>query len=532
MSATRAAAYAGHVSAPTQTSDRLPFDPDTLAGALTASGPTQTWRSPFASDLTADLPTSTADDVAMAARRARAAQAGWATRSFADRAEVLLRFHDRLLDRLTEFADIVQYDGGKGRLSAVEEVLHTALSARYNGRTAERVLRPRRAAGLVPGLTRIDLHHHPKGLIGVIAPWNYPLTMALSDGLAAVAAGNAVLVKPDAQTPFSTLAAVRLLEECGLPDGLWGVVNGDGAAVGGDLIAAVDYLCFTGSTRTGRIVAGQCAERLIGCSLELGGKNPLIVLNDADVDRAAEGAVRACFANAGQLCVATERLYVDEAVLPGFTETFVARTEALRLGSSTSFDYAMGGLINTAQLERVTAHVEDARAHGATVLTGGRARPDIAPLCYEPTILTGVTNRMQCFAEETFGPVVSIYPVSDEAEVVAAANDSDFGLNASIWTADPARGRRVAALLHCGTVNVNEGFAATFGSIDAPMGGMGSSGLGRRQGPGGILRFTETQSIGTQYAIPLAPSFGVPPATFVRAFTAGLRILRRVGRAG
>ena len=178
------------------------------------------------------------------------------------------------------------------------------------------------------------------------------------------------------------------------------------------------------------------------------------------------------------------------------------------------------------------AHVDDARRPGPAVLSGGRPRPDLGPLFYEPTILTGVTAEMACHDEETFGPVVSVYPVRDEAEAIARANDSEYGLNASVWTGDPARGRRVAAQLQCGTVNVNEGFAATFGSIDAPMGGMKSSGLGRRQGAAGLLRFVEEQSVATQYGIPLAPSLGLAPQTFVRGFTGVLRLLRRLGRAG
>ena len=445
---------------------------------------------------------------------------------------MLLRFHDRLLDRLEEFADLVQYDAGKARLSAMEEVLHAALSARYFALTSERHLRSRRGVGLLPGLTRVDRHHVPKGLVGVIAPWNYPLTMAISDGLAAIAAGNAVLLKPDRQTPFSSLAAVELLRECGLPADLCQVVNGDGGSVGPAVIGAADYVCFTGSTRTGKTVAAQCAEQLIGCSLELGGKNPLLVLADADVKTAAAGAVRACFSNAGQLCVATERLYVAEALLADFTTAFVAKTRALRLGNATDYAYEVGGLMNAAQLERVVQHVDDARRRGATVLAGGRLRPDLGPLFYEPTILTGVTSEMRCYAEETFGPVVSIYPVRDDEEAIARANDSEYGLNASVWTGSPARGRRVAARLRCGTVNVNEGFAGTFGSLDAPMGGMKSSGIGRRQGAAGLQRFAEVQSVATQYGIPLAPSLGLSPQTFVRGFTVAMRLFRRIGRPG
>jgi succinate-semialdehyde dehydrogenase/glutarate-semialdehyde dehydrogenase len=191
----------------------------------------------------------------------------------------------------------------------------------------------------------------------------------------------------------------------------------------------------------------------------------------------------------------------------------------------------MAGLINASQLDRVVGHVEDARAKGATVLTGGRRRTDLGEFVYEPTVLSGVTPEMECYANETFGPVVSIYPVADDAEAVARANDSEYGLNASVWTSDAERGRRVAGQIHCGTVNVNEGFGATFGSIDAPMGGMKNSGLGRRQGRDGILRFVEVQSIGTQSVIPIAPSLGLGAKSFTAAMTGVMRVQKRLGRA-
>jgi succinate-semialdehyde dehydrogenase/glutarate-semialdehyde dehydrogenase len=501
-----------------------------LGGLLTATGPAMELRSPVTGEVIGELPTSTPADVEVGAQLAHRAQSEWAARPIDERARLLLDFHDRLLDRRDYFIDLLQ-SVGKTRLSAAEEVLHVALTARYYGRTARRYLRSERGEGVFPLLTRVDRNYLPKGLVGVIGPWNYPLTMAISDGLAALVAGNAIMLKPDHQTPLVALAAVELLRDAGLPDDVWQVVHGRGAVVGRELIDVSDYVCFTGSTATGRTVAAQCAGRLIGCSLELGGKNPLVILDDADVEAAAEGAVRASFSNAGQLCVSTERIYVAEPLFEPFTRAFVARTQAIRLGNALDFEHDMGSLMNHGQLERVSAHVEDAKAKGATVLTGGRRREDLGELFYEPTILTGVTPEMGCYDQETFGPVVSVYAVADEDEAVARANESDYGLNASVWTSDHDRGRRVASKIKCGSVNVNEGFAATFGSIDAPMGGMKNSGLGRRQGQDGIRRFVEVQSVATQARIPLAPSHGLDGKSFTSVMTGALRMMKKVGRA-
>jgi len=478
----------------------------------------------------AELPRSTPADVLAAAARARALQVDWAGRTVEDRAAVLRRFHDRLLDQVDAFVDMLQHEAGKARLSATEEVLHCALTAAYYARRAHRYLRSERGQGVLPALTRVDRHYVPKGLIGIIAPWNYPLTMAISDGLSALVAGNAVIAKPDEQTPNICLAAVKLLEESGMPPGLWQVVHGPGHVIGTQVIEVSDYVCFTGSTATGRVVAARCADRLIGCSLELGGKNPLLVLSDADVDRAAEGAVRACFSNGGQLCVSIERIYVHHTLMEDFCRAFVARSQELRLGHAFDYDHDIGRLINRRHLRRVDDHVQDARAKGARILTGGQPRPDLGELFYDPTVLTGVTPEMACYADETFGPVVSVYSVSDDEEAISRANDSEYGLNASVWTRDPAYGRRIARKIKCGTVNVNEGFAATFGSIDAPMGGMKHSGLGRRQGLEGIRRFVEVQSVATQRWLPIAPIHGLSGAQFASALVGAVRLLRKVGR--
>ncbi|HEX8779795.1 MAG TPA: succinic semialdehyde dehydrogenase [Nocardioides sp.] len=498
---------------------------------VSSTGESAPTYSPISGQPLGHVPQSSAEDVRDATARARRAQEAWARTSLDERAACLMRLHDLVLDRQDEIIDLTVWESGKARKHAFDEPLHIALTARYYARTIHDHLDSERKLGVVPGLTRVEVNRVPKGVVGIISPWNYPFTMALCDGLPALAAGNAVVTKPDAQTMLTALLAAQLLDEAGFPKDLWQVVAGPGSEIGTPLIEGIDYLCFTGSTATGRIVAKQCADRLIGCSLELGGKNPVLVLRDADVERAAEGTVRASFSNAGQLCVSTERLYVADQVYDRFVERLVARTEAMSLGASLDWGVDMGTLISQAQLDAVQAHVDDAVAKGARVLAGGRARPDLGPYFFEPTILEGVSPDMACFGDETFGPVVSVYRFHDEADAVARANDGQYGLNASIWTRDGARGREIARQVKCGTVNVNEAFAATFASVDAPMGGMRESGMGRRQGAEGILRYTETQSVATQRLIRFAPMLGMSDQTYAKVMTANLRVMKKLGRA-
>jgi len=498
---------------------------------VSTTGRSKPTYSPISGQPLGHVPQSDEGDVEEAFARARIAQESWARTSLEERQRLLLRLHDLVMERQDEILDLICWESGKARKHAYDEPLHIALTARYYGRTGRRHLATEGRSGVVPGLTQVELNHVPKGVVGIIAPWNYPFTMALCDGLPALLAGNAVVTKPDAQTMLTALYGAQLLEEAGFPAGLWNVVAGPGRELGSPIIERSDYVCFTGSTATGRIIAKQCAEQLIGCSLELGGKNPMLVLEDADLDRAAEGAVRASFSNAGQLCVAMERLLVAHAVYDRFKALFVQRTKAMTLRPGLEWGSDMGSLISQDQLDTVVAHVEDAVGKGATVLTGGRARPDLGPYFYEPTILEGVTSEMTCFGDETFGPVISLYRFTDEDEAVRVANEGEYGLNASIYSRDTRRARELARRVKCGTVNINEAFAATFASIDSPMGGMRASGMGRRQGAEGVLRYTESQSVAVQKLLRFAPMFGMKDETYARVMNLNLRLLKKMGRA-
>ncbi|MFB7757597.1 aldehyde dehydrogenase family protein, partial [Streptomyces sp. NPDC056121] len=261
----------------------------------------------------------------------------------------------------------------------------------------------------------------------------------------------------------------------------------------------------------------------------LGGKNAMIVLDDADIDKAAEGAVNACFPSAGQLCVSIERLYVAESVRDRFVAAFVTRAEQLKIGAAFDYSIDVGSLTTPSQLSTVTTHVDDAIAKGASVLAGGKARPDLGPLFYEPTILADVTPDMTLHDDETFGPVVSIYPYRDVEEAIERANSTPYGLNASVWSRNGAKARAVAARVHAGTVNVNEAFAAAWGSIDAPMGGMGDSGLGRRHGADGILKYTEVQTVAHQRLQGFTPPARISPEAWATLLTGALKVMKAAG---
>ncbi|MCX5606193.1 MULTISPECIES: succinic semialdehyde dehydrogenase [unclassified Streptomyces] len=483
-------------------------------------------HTPFTGDRLAELPEATPEDVAEAFARARAAQSAWAAVPVRKRAAVLLRFHDLVLARQAEVLDLIQLETGKARLHAHEEVQAVAVAARHYGRKAPSYLRPKGHTGAMPTLTKVTELRQPRGVVGQIAPWNYPLELSVGDALPAFVSGNALVMKPDTETALTALWARDLLIEAGLPAEVFQIVLGEGPVVGPEVVRHADYVSFTGSTRTGREVARGAADRLVGVSLELGGKNAMLVLHDADIEKAAAGAVRACFSSAGQLCISIERLYVHSSIADAFVERFAARTKAMRLGSSLAYGADMGSLVGTRQLETVQRHVDEAVAKGATLVAGGAARPDIGPLFYEPTILDGVESPMAVCGEETFGPVVSIYRFTDEDEAIAEANGTAYGLNSSVWTKDARRGHAVAARLRTGTVNINEGYAPAYGSAQAPMGGMKDSGLGRRHGSEGILKYTEAQTVAHQRLLPMAPSLGMDDEKYAAFMTRSLKAMK------
>ena len=512
----------------------LSVESDRLAGldsVVTTAGPPADRfevEAPFTGETIGRLPACGPEDVEAAFDRADVAQEAWADRSVDVRAGVFKRYHDLVIDHHEDLLDVIQVESGKARRHAYEEVLDVAITARHYAYRAADYLEsePREAA--IPGLSETTVHHHPVGVVGIISPWNYPLSLAVSDAIPALLAGNAVVLKPAEQTSYTALKAVELLREAGLPRDAFQVVTGYGKPIGEPLVASSDYVCFTGSGATGRIVASQAGEHLTDCSLELGGKNPGIVCEDADVERAVDGLIRGCFTNAGQLCISLERLYVHEAVHDRFVERFVDEIESLEVGTAYSHDVDVGSLISERQLDKVEEHVAEAEAEGATVLTGGDARPDIGPYFFEPTVLTDVDESMALCTEETFGPVVAVYEWSDEDDVVDRANDSEYGLNASVWTEDLQRGTALARRIETGTVNVNESYAAAWVALDAPMGGMKNSGIGRRHGEYGVMKYTEPQTVAVQKHLAMDAPPRMPYWLYAEVMNRALKVQRKI----
>ena len=433
------------------------------------------------------------------ARRGRVVQPVWEAYGFDGRAQVLLRAQKWLMDNAQRVAATIVSETGKTYEDAsLAEIGYAGNAFGFWAKQASAYLADERVKSgqiLVKG-KRLVLRHRPLGLIGVIGPWNYPLTNSFGDCIPALMAGNSVILKPSEVTPLTSLLMAEGLRECGLPEDVLQVATGRGQT-GAALVEEVDMIMFTGSTRTGRKVAEAAARRLIPVSLELGGKDPMIVLADADLERAANFATYFSMQNAGQTCISIERAYVEAPVYDEFVAKVSEKVRALRVGNPDGGfgTVEVGAITFPPQLETIESHVAEAVDNGARVLTGGRAVQSAAGgRFYEPTVLVDVDHSMACMVEETFGPTLPIMKVSDAEEAIRLANDSPYGLGASVFTRDSARGEEIARRLEVGAANVNDAMI-NYTVLELPMGGAKASGLGSRHGAGGIRKYCSQQAI-------------------------------------
>jgi succinate-semialdehyde dehydrogenase/glutarate-semialdehyde dehydrogenase len=456
-------------------------------------------RNPATGRLSGAVGCTSSEQLAELAGQARAAQKAWQKTSWAERGRVIARLHDLVLDQSARVFDTIQSETGKCRRDALAEVVTVAGTARYYLSHGERFLASRQKMGAIPLITRSVLDHRPHGLVGLITPWNYPFLLTVGDAIPALLAGNAVMVKPSESTPLSAGLGKTLFVESGLDPDLLQIVQG-GPEIGAELIRHVDYVAFTGGTVTGRRVAVAAAERLIPFSLELGGKNPMVVLKEAPLEQAAAALVAGAFSNAGQTCIAIERVYVETPVFDRFAKLVAEGASQIRVGWSESFDLDMGSMIHATHAAKVQQRIDAAVRAGASVLTGARRRSDLGDAFVEPTVLTHVDPKDEIAVQETFGPVVSLHPVKSREEAIAMANDSPYGLNASVWAGGSERAMAVARQIESGSVAINSSLMV-YNAFDLPMGGIKASGIGRRHGERGILRYTQEQSIARSFAI-------------------------------
>lgn len=457
--------------------------------------------SPLTGEKLHDIQAFSADEVATAFESARAAQPMWAA-SVLQRSVVAKKLAAILAKEQNATMDQLQAETGKSRSHAFEEVAGALGAISYYAKVAPKLMRRTRVKAGVPFLLSAYIEPAPVGVVGVITPWNYPLALTMMDVIPALMAGNAVIQKADNQTAKTVAFARGLAIQAGVPEAIWQVVQGDASEVGNAITDNADYVAFTGSTPTGRFVAERAAKRLIGYSLELGGKNPMIVLPGANLEQAAEIALGAAFGNAGQLCVSVERLYVPNHALSEFETVLKRRIESMTVGSSDSYSHDVGSLTSKAQTDRVSGFVDRAVAEGATVLTGGKRLEGLGPNFYAPTVLTAIPKTAEILTKEVFGPVIALVGYDSLDEAVELANATEFGLNASV-VGDRSKALEVASRLMAGSVNINEGYRASMASMAAPMGGMKQSGMGRRSGPQGLLRFTEQRTIGVANRLPI-----------------------------
>ena len=453
-------------------------------------------ENPATGGIVRTIPATAPADVPGMVARARAAQPGWDALGYDGRGRILRRAQKWVTDNSERIIETIVSETGKTWEDAeLAEVAYAANAFGFWAKRAPEYLADERIRSANPFVAgrKLVVRYRPVGVVGVIGPWNYPLVNSFGDCIPALAAGNAVVLKPSETTPLTSLLMAEGMRECGLPEGVLQVAPGFGDT-GEALVDEVDMVMFTGSTATGRRVLERAARTLTPVSLELGGKDPLLVLEDADLERAANAAVYFSMQNGGQTCISIERAYVVDAVYDDFVGRVTEKVRALRQGPPAgpgSVD--VGAVTHAPQLEIVRRHVEEARAAGARVVAGGHAR-DAGGRFFEPTVLVDVDQGMSCIAEETFGPTLPIVRVADEAEAVARANDSRYGLGASVWTRDLRRGEAVARQLESGAVCVNDA-QLNYLALELPMGGWKESGLGVRHGAQGIRKYTRQQAL-------------------------------------
>jgi acyl-CoA reductase-like NAD-dependent aldehyde dehydrogenase len=453
-------------------------------------------ENPATGEVIAHCPDLGLAEIAAMAKRGREVQPAWEALGFEGRGRILRRMQKWVIDHQEEVIAVIRSETGKTYEDAlIAEISYGAAAFGFWAGNAPKYLadeKVKSSAILVKG-KKLMLRYRPLGLIGVIGPWNYPLTNSFGDCIPALAAGNSVILKPSEITPLTSLKLAEGLRECGIPEGVFQVATGLGAT-GAALVNEVDMIMFTGSTATGKKVMQTAAETLTPVSLELGGKDPMIVLADADVERAANTALYYGMFNGGQTCISVERVYVEAPIYDEFVAKVTEKARALRQGSGAAGTTDVGSMTFPPQVGIVERHVEDAKAKGAKVLVGGARGEHAGGYWYEPTILVDVDHTMSAMMEETFGPTLPIMKVRDEEEAIRLANDSPYGLGASVFGKDIRHAEAVARRVEAGAVCVNDALI-NYSALELPMGGVKASGIGTRHGAGGIRKFTQQQSM-------------------------------------
>jgi acyl-CoA reductase-like NAD-dependent aldehyde dehydrogenase len=454
-------------------------------------------HNPATGELIQSVHATTVDELRAMAERGRAAQPAWEALGFDGRGKILRRAQKWVTDNAERIAETLVKESGKTYEDALlAEVAYAANAFGFWAKHAPDYLGDEKVRTSNPFVLgrKLVVRYRPVGLVGVIGPWNYPLTNSFGDCIPAMAAGNAVILKPAEATPLTSLLLAEGMAEVGLPEGVYQVAPGRGSEIGPELVDLADMIMFTGSTEVGKSIMARASDTLTPVSLELGGKDPMIVLADADVERAANAAAFYSMQNGGQTCISVERVYVEAPIYDDFVARVAQKVGALRQGVPTAVGTVeVGAMTIPSQVDTVSRHVEDAKKAGAKVLVGGHARTDKGHY-YEPTVLVDVDHSMSAMTEETFGPTLPIMKVADADEAVRLANDSPFGLAASVWSKDAGRAEEVARRVEAGAVCVNDA-QINYLVLELPMGGWKTSGMGQRHGAPGIRKYTRQQSL-------------------------------------